>query len=134
MFTFFVKRDKYVRETFTRFLICREKYVRALRPEKFCAWKAAIRKKLGFCASGQDYKTQEKQENVSDKQNYEVQDKKTQQNVWDTQKYGGQDYKTKEKQEQVCDKQKYGVQDDESCEKRAQLWDQDHEAESKIRI
>ena len=34
-----------------RFLICRKMCIRALRPEKFCAWKAAIRKALGFCFS-----------------------------------------------------------------------------------
>ena len=52
-----------LREIFTHFLyVAREvyaffwhvaaKWIRALRPESFCAWKAAIRKVLGFCASG----------------------------------------------------------------------------------
>ena len=51
-----------LREIFTHFLyVAREvyaffwrvaaKWIRALRPESFCAWKAAIRKVLGFCAS-----------------------------------------------------------------------------------
>ena len=39
------------RETFTRFLICRETCIGALRLEKNCAWEAAIRKIWGFCAS-----------------------------------------------------------------------------------
>ena len=52
-----------LREIFTHFLyVAREVYaffwhvaaklIRALRPESFCAWKAAIRKVLGFCVSG----------------------------------------------------------------------------------
>ena len=51
-----------LREIFTHFLyVAREvyaffwhvaaKWIRALRPESFCAWKAAIRKVLDFCAS-----------------------------------------------------------------------------------
>ena len=40
------------RERITRFLMFRERWIRALRPEKFCAQKVAIRKVLGFWASG----------------------------------------------------------------------------------
>ena len=36
-------------------MMCREKWIRALRPEKICALKAAIRKVLGFWASGVMY-------------------------------------------------------------------------------
>ena len=45
---FFICRETQLRA----FLTCREKWIRALRPEKNRAEKAAIRKVLGFCASG----------------------------------------------------------------------------------
>ena len=40
------------RELFTRFFDVSQKRICALRPESFRAWKAAIRKVSGFCASG----------------------------------------------------------------------------------
>ena len=64
MFTYFYTS----RERFTHFFICRERRLRviflhvaksgsALRPENFCAWKAAIRKVLSFCASADNNMT-----------------------------------------------------------------------------
>ena len=60
--TFYMSQERFTlfflhvaRAVYAFFLMCRAKSIRVLRPENFRAWKAAIRKFSGFCASAGSY-------------------------------------------------------------------------------